>query len=321
MPRYRRVNHDLKDLRERKYRLRAGGPRGVVKFIPNSDSEFAHMARNFASHIETHAERLPLSNEQVANLSAAVAGFRDALTQTMRARSCGPFATMQKNEARKKAEQIIREVANLLRPHQSLTAEDRFALNLNERPKKTKRRECPQIAPVLLFRGSTSPHAGARHILQFGNDFDRASTAKPHGAARLELFVELVPPTEPIPSHPGERSGGRLWYLRSFTTSRFEVEYPVLTDEMGRSVPMRVCYWGRWADACGGVGPFSQTCVARVEGDQLALPPGGAAVPVFDARHRRQNVVKQLPGQLHSVVVVESGARFALPEHAIQSAA
>jgi hypothetical protein len=31
-------------------------------------------------------------------------------------------------------------------------------------------------------------------------------------------------------------------------------------------VPMLVVYWARWADAKGEVGPFSQTCVARVEG-------------------------------------------------------
>ncbi len=30
--------------------------------------------------------------------------------------------------------------------------------------------------------------------------------------------------------------------------------------------PMKVVYWARWADATGGVGPWSKTCVARVEG-------------------------------------------------------
>jgi hypothetical protein len=100
------------------------------------------------------------------------------------------------------------------------------------------------------------------------------------------LFVELLPPPQmlpgmpkhiaqydptiggQIPTHPAQWSGGRLWYLGSFTTSRFEVEYPVLSD----GTPMLVCYWGRWADARGGVGPFSQTCVARVEGGAMALP-------------------------------------------------
>jgi len=65
----------------------------------------------------------------------------------------------------------------------------------------------------------------------------------------------------------------------SFTTSRFEVEFPYLND----GTPALVCYWGRWADARGGTGPFSKTCVARVEGGAFALPE-----PVYVGGHRPQ---------------------------------
>jgi hypothetical protein len=34
-----------------------------------------------------------------------------------------------------------------------------------------------------------------------------------------------------------------------------------------------VVYWGRWADARGGVGPFSATCATRVEGGAPCLLP------------------------------------------------
>jgi hypothetical protein len=64
-----------------------------------------------------------------------------------------------------------------------------------------------------------------------------------------------------------------VWYLRSFSTSRFEVEFPYLSD----GTPALVVYWGRWADARGGFGPFSKTCVARVEGGV----PGGMQLPVY----------------------------------------
>jgi hypothetical protein len=30
-------------------------------------------------------------------------------------------------------------------------------------------------------------------------------------------------------------------------------------------VPMRVVYWGRWADSVGNVGPFSATAAAWIE--------------------------------------------------------
>jgi hypothetical protein len=79
-------------------------------------------------------------------------------------------------------------------------------------------------------------------------------------AVRLELFVDLVPPGEPIPTWPGERWGGRMWYLRSYTRSPIEVEYPRCDEQM------RVVYWARWAGANGATGPFSNTLATRVEG-------------------------------------------------------
>ncbi len=265
--------------RERKYRLRGGKAR-TTRFIPDADRELAQMARHFTGQVAAHADRFGVSQERVIELEAAVVAFREALVRTMQRSSAGPGATARKNDARREVERILRAVAQHLRglPEGVLTSVDRMNLNLPERPKRVKRLRCPQVAPVLRFVGSTDPHGrsahGARHILEYRNDFDYSSSAKPHGAARLELFVELVPVGEAIPSHPAERSGGRLWYLRSFTTSRFEVVYPMVAD----GTPMVVCYWGRWADASGGVGPFSRTCVARVEGGAAAQALPGARV-------------------------------------------
>lgn len=306
MPRRRNVDRDLKERRERKYRLRSR----THRFIPPKDSDFAQMSRWFANHVAEHAERLGVAPGRVEELSCKVAAFRDALARTMQRDHAGRKATSEKNDARKEAEKIVRATARLLRgvAEEKLTSIDRMMLNMRERPKRAKRLECPQVAPVLRFVGAVGPrgpvHAGnsLRHILEYGNDFDRSSSARPHGAARLELFVELVPPphaphaNEPIPSHPGERSGGRLWYLRSFTTSRFEVEFPVMDDGNG-GVPMLVCYWGRWADSSGGYGPFSETCVARVESGADNVQRGLPGAPPEQIR------VTQVIGQLERKVV------------------
>lgn len=58
---------------------------------------------------------------------------------------------------------------------------------------------------------------------------------------------------------------------------------------MSDGTPMLVLYWGRWADATGAVGPFSRTCVARVEGGPLpALPMYiGARPAIADSVSRR----------------------------------
>jgi hypothetical protein len=267
MARRRRVDRFSRELRERKYRLRAR----TTRFIPDSDSDFARMARQFANHAAAHAERFRIPAEQAEQMSRAVEQFRQSLAKTIWPDTAGPRATRTKNDARAEAERVIRAAALTIRACGSLDAVDRLHLNLAERPKRVKPRECPPVAPVLTFVGGTHGNGGIasgpapRHILEYGNDFDYGSSAKPHGAARLELFVELVPVNGPMPALPGDLSGGRLWYVRSYTTSRFEVEYPVMAD----GTPMLVVYWGRWADARGGVGPFSQPCVARVEGGAL----------------------------------------------------
>lgn len=90
--------------------------------------------------------------------------------------------------------------------------------------------------------------------------------ANPDGAVRLELFVDLVPPDEEVPAHPGAIHGGRPWYLRSYTRSPI-----VIAPPMAR-VPMRIVYWARWADSTGNVGPFSATAVAWIEGGNVSRP-------------------------------------------------
>lgn len=292
MPRRRRNDRQLRLLRERKYKLQGTGK--THRFIPDADSDFARMAKHFAAHVASDAERFAIPAEQVDALENTVAAFREALYRTKVHSSAGPRATLVKNEARATAEKQVRDVAKLIRgtSESALTSVDRLHLNLPEKVKRAKARLCPQVSPLLRFVGATheAGRAGTgvpRHILEYGNDFDRSSNAKPHGAARLELFVELVPIGTPTPTQPGQLSGGRLWYLRSFSTSRFEVEFPVLDD----GSPALVVYWGRWADARGGVGPFSQTCVARMEGGpesrgllepmylgKRAALPGGASV-------------------------------------------
>jgi hypothetical protein len=188
------------------------------------------------------------------------------------------------------------------------------------RPKRVKRRECPQIAPVLKFIGSTDPYGsaaqGGRHILEYGNDFNRKSSARPHGAARLELFVDLVPVGQPVPMHPGQRSGGRYWYLRSYTTSRFEVDFPVIDD----GTPMLVCYWGRWADSSGGFGPFSKTCVSRVEGAALPGMEEYAREYVAGAK-RKQIRVTQVRDEIEAkYVVIEQRALPSAPARELPGA-
>ena len=119
---------------------------------------------------------------------------------------------------------------------------------------------------------------GLEHLSIVSVDKGNGGRAKPSGVARVELFVELVDKDEPIPTHPTQLSGGRLWYVGSFTKN------PIIVDVPIPSQPMRVVYWARWAGHRNNdVGPFSQTC----ETDLQAAKIGAKALCDYSAGQRR----------------------------------
>jgi hypothetical protein len=221
------------------------------------------MARNFAHIIANKLERYHVSAEEAQELSTKVAAFRDAMAANCHPQTRCKATVMRKDAARVEAERIIRDVANRIRADRTISSIDKTMVRVKERPTRLRRRECPQTPPMLMFGKSASSHDAmeGRHIIRFYDHESTRRPAKPEGAARLELFVDLVPPGEPIPSWPGERWGGRMWYLRSYTRSPIVVEYPRCNE------PMRVVYWARWAGANGETGPFSKPLAAtKVEG-------------------------------------------------------
>lgn len=242
---------------------------GPTKFIPNGDMDFRRMAESFARAIAAEPARFAVSDDDAAALSKVVARYAEAFQAargggTSRSRA----HTMAKDQARADAERIVRRLANTIRANDRVDAQSRLLLGLRERaasPPKMRRIADGMVGPAggepprlwfvrALHQGSQTP----MHELKFRSlDYGKAKAA---GAVRLELFVDLVPPEEPIPAFPGANLNSRPWYLRSYSRSPI-----VLVPPMAR-VPMRVVYWGRWADSSGGVGPFSKTVTAWIEG-------------------------------------------------------
>jgi len=246
------------------------------KFIPNGDVAFDQMAHNFAQDIAREPERFAIAQEDSDALSAAVAAYRAAFRAARAPISRSPRATRAKAEARAEAERHIRRLANMIRHNDAVDARAKHALKLRARPAKAKTQSVPDEPPRLKFVRALHEGNGSSpvHELEF-REFHSEAKTKPPGAVRVELFVDLVPPDEPIPAHPGANHGGRPWYLRSFTRNPI-----VLAPPMAR-VPMRVVYWARWADSSGNVGPFSATAAAWIEGGSHHLLPGGMGMGRF----------------------------------------
>lgn len=239
------------------------------KFIPDSDSDFAFMAKHFAETLLAEPARYHVAPETAQEIAEAARAYRTSLAANMHRFTKSLKTAHEKSETRQRAERLIRDAANLIRANRQIDPLAKQLLKVKERSEKPKRRTCPQTPPEIAFVGRLpyASTADGTHVIRFRDPFGPAtSKARPKGAVRLELFVDLVPPGEPIPEWPGERWGGRTWYLRSFTRSPIKVEYPKCDE------PMRVVYWACWADAAGERGPFSATLATRVEGRDRALP-------------------------------------------------
>ena len=246
------------------------------KFIPDADADFASMARNFAEHVSNDAAKFGLSQDEGQAIAHAVAMFFEARNANANGFTRSKATSQAKDEARALAEKLIRRAGNMIRGNDKVSSVDKIGVGVKDRPTRLRKRACPEAPPTLHFGGASSFTFGTpgMHVIHFFDAAVSGTIAKPDGAARLELFVDLVPPGEPIPEHPGQRHGGMTWYLRSYTRSPMRVEYPK------SETPMRVVYWGRWASATGETGAFSRPLVAPIEGrdwSRLVLPaPAGA---------------------------------------------
>ncbi len=303
MTRLRRHRRDHRARAPRKRRRR-----NLVKFIPSADSDFAHTANQFATKIATNPPLFGLNTDDATCITDAVNAYRTTLAVAINHRTRTIEVVDHKDAARKSAEEVVRRFANIIRANPDVSVLDKKRLRIKQRPTKLKHRSCPSNPPMLQFIGtgdgvaaaSIMGAAGGVHVLKF---FDYESTnikevgkirrAKPECVVRLELFVGLVPMGQPIPKHPGEcfRSGGFMTYMRSFTKSPMEVNFPIPAE------PMFVVYWAKWADSAGNTSRFSKTCVARVEGWSHADGVRGHELP---AGHELQQIetkclIVQLP--------------------------
>ena len=271
------------------------------KFIPNGDLDFATKAECFARKLLESPERFDVPRSEAEELDAAVKRYRAALQVARTGGVRSQVATQAKEDSRAVAEQLMRRLGHLVRLNKRIDAASKMALGIHQRTARPKTISCPPEPPRLRFvRALHESGASPMHELKFMSIDHKA--ARPEGAVRLELFVDLIAPDEPVPAHPGANHGGRPWYLRSFTRSPI-----VLAPPMPR-VPMRVLYWGRWADSAGGVGPFSATCAAWIEGGTHGHLPGGMAMR-FDRPQQKlidaEPVLPQGREQRYSVAVLE----------------
>jgi hypothetical protein len=231
------------------------------RLIPRSDEAFCRKVGAFARTVSKDPERYALSANDAETMLTAATRFETAWRASAGSMRSSVL-TREKTEARGEAERLYKRFIELIRVSDRVDTLARCEVSIVEATGTRRSRECPQEPPRLKFARALHEGSGAApmHELTFCGLDRHFRGPKPAGAVRMELFVDLVPPDEPVPEHPGGNHGGRPWYLRSFSRSPIRIMPPLAR------VPMLVVYWGRWADATGNVGPWCSTVVSRVEG-------------------------------------------------------
>ena len=250
------------------------------KFIPDGDVQFAQKARTFANEVSADAARYHLPPADAQAIAAAVAAFIEAHESNRQRHTRSSATAARKNEARAQAERLIRKAAHLIRVNEQISAADKVRVGVREKPARLGKRACPQTPPRLWLIAARHGWQlrDNRHRIRFVDPARGNRQAKPDGAARLELWVDVIPIGEPVPDAPRFRFGAHPLYLRSHSRSPIDVDYPKFAG------PVQVLYWGRWASATGETGPFSRTLAVPVDAfsTQPALPDRtnrGAAEP------------------------------------------
>lgn len=288
------------------------------RLIPRQDLEFKTKAMTFSRAIADNPQRFGLRATDAQELQEAYERYHAAYQATQFGKR-SEQTSLAKREARAELEKRLKRCMLRVRSADNVGPQELLALGMSVGPAKRTAQTCPQEPPKLRFVRALHEGGGATPMHELAFTALDMSKSRPAGAVRLELFVDLIPPEEPIPRHPGANHGGRPWYLRSYTRNPI-----VLAPPMAR-VPMRVVYWGRWADSTGNVGPFSATCAAWIEGGTHHALPGGMfngrnAPPILEdaaasgpAREQRYRVAL-VEVRCASMLPQEMGAMLPAPE-------
>ena len=291
------------------------------KFIPSGEAAFVNKARNFATMIGPEPQRFGVSREDADALVSAVEEYTARRMEASNKYRCSRQLLDLRDRARDNVKRLMERLGRIIRINEQISGSAKALLGMTARPAKLTKSACPQTRPRLVYKGARhSKRVGRKvHLLRveqpwakMGDPICTVRTSKPAGARGVEIFVELLDEGEKIPSHPGELSGGRPWFLRSYTRFPVEAEFP-FADR-----PMRVVYWARWVGMTGDVGPFSQTCVAEYEGPAFAHK---ALVDQTIARRRQQSVIittarMELPEPIESIEALPGTAQRLLAEEA-----
>lgn len=215
-------------------------------YIPAEDADALAWMTAFSGGISANPALFMLTAADAAAISAPVAAFNAAWFAANDPETKTKAQVNIKNQTRNSAESICRQYAIGIKNNAAILDSDK--INIGVRPINESREPifCPQTSPLINVVGATP---GAQ-TLRYADSSTPDSPAKPFGVTELQLF-RGVGTTSDLPL-------AQCQFYGKFSRNPIDVMFDEADD--GKIAT----YYGRWATARGGVGPWSVPISFRI---------------------------------------------------------
>jgi len=208
-------------------------------YIPSKDAQALQWMQTFSSGLQSDPSRYFISSPEAEAIVNAVELFAAALADAVDPAQRNAVTVALKDEARNNAEQLCRQVANLIKYNAGISNPDKIAIGVRPINPNRDPINCPQTAPILNIIAATP---GAQ-TLRFADSMTPETGKKPFGATELQLFVHVA--DEAIDDPDAAQFYGK------FTKNPVGVAFDA--SDKGKEAT----YFARWSDRKGQVGPWS----------------------------------------------------------------
>lgn len=205
-------------------------------YIPERDGSFGLWLDNLASYVGEHAEVLPLSSQQIADLQAAAEAFGNSYANHLDAHRKAIAARAGKDQSRQNAQALARQLVRMMQADPTLSDTQRAAMAITI-PDHRRAIVTPPSDPPVINVQVDNP---LRHCLLIQAKSSLHSR-RPADSAGCEIWRATI-----------EENGktGEWRFVALATRAAHTVTLP--PDLATR----RVTYKGRWYSARGNTGPF-----------------------------------------------------------------
>lgn len=222
----------------------------MADYIPAPDDAFNSWQVNFVTYANANLAALGLVAADMTPITAAQTAWATGFPAHVAAVANAVAARANKDAARTIYEAAIRPLVRRLQASPSVSDAERGALGITI---PDAGGGGPVPAPTTRPLITVDCSQRLRHVIGFMDETTPTTKAKPAGVVGAEVWVKVLPVSEPPPTDPAV-----------FTFIALDTRTPYTLDFPGTDGGKNAHYILRWANSTGQRGPWSETVSATI---------------------------------------------------------